>query len=69
MEMHEDANGVMVPDSTILYQAQGSFREELNEIISELFGETGPLDPDIGINMEPIDDDEIIDALLVTSNL
>ncbi len=66
--MVENANGVMVPELTILSTAYRKFHFGRCETVTEQFGEVGPLDPDETTG-EPIDGDEIIDALLVACNL
>jgi len=66
-QMYEDANSVMVPDSTALREVYHVFHYGVPQTVSELFGEVGPLDPNL--SLEVIDDDPAINALLAAENL
>jgi hypothetical protein len=65
--MHEDANGIMIPDSTALQEVHHMFYYHVAETVSELFGDVGPLN--IATCLEPIDDDPTINTLLTAANL
>lgn len=66
--MYEDTNDVMHPDSTVLREVHHTYHYGANETVTEKYGEVGPLDLD-SHNMEPIDNDKTIDALLAAHNL
>lgn len=71
-QMLEDANGVMVPDSTMLREVHHVFHYGAADTVSELFGDewdgvTGPINE--APCLEPIDNDPIINALLTAANL
>lgn len=63
----EDANGVMVPESTALREIYHAFHYGVPETVSDLFGDIGPLNP--APCLEAIDDDPTINALLAAQNL
>ncbi len=65
--MYEDINGVPVPDSTVLRDLHSAFGANTGETVTDLFGDTGPLNE--APCLEPIDDDPTINALLAARNL
>jgi hypothetical protein len=70
--MYEDANDVMVPDSVVLREVYHTFHFGVAETVAELFsdewdGVTGPINA--ALDLEPIDNDPTINALLATENL
>lgn len=71
-EMFENANGVMVPDSTMLREVSRAFHYGGADKVSDLFdddwdGVTGPINE--APCLEPIDNDPAINALLTAANL
>lgn len=66
-EMYEDTNGVMVPDSTVLRDVYHAFHYGVAETVTELFGDTGPLNE--ASCLEAIDDDPTIETLLAAYGL
>lgn len=71
-QMYEDANGVMVPDGTLLREAHHVFHYGVADTVSALFGEewdgvTGPINE--APCLEAIDNDPTINALLAAANL
>jgi hypothetical protein len=71
-QMYEDANGVMVPDSTMLREIHHVFHYGVAETVTELFpdewdGVTGPINE--APCLEPIDNDPTINALLAAEDL
>ncbi len=67
-QMYEDANGVMVPDSTVLREIHHTFHYGVAETVIEKFADIGSL-RDAAPCLEPIDDDPTINALLAAENL
>ncbi len=70
--MYEDANGVMVPASTVLREVHYAFHYGVADTVGELFGEdwdgvTGPINE--APCLEAIDNDPTINALLTAANL
>ena len=65
--MYENANGIMVPDNTVLRELYHAFHYGEPVSASKLFDDSDPLDP--APYLEPIDDDPIINALLAAENL
>ena len=71
-QMFEDANGVMVPGSTVLRDVHHAFHFGMGETVSDLFGDdwdgvTGPINE--APCLDPIDNDPTINALLDAANL
>lgn len=70
--MYEDANGVMVPASTLWREVHHAFHYGVTDTVGELFGEdwdgvTGPINE--APCLEAIDNDPTINALLTAANL
>lgn len=70
--MYENANGVMVPDSTVLREVYHTLHYGVADTVSDLFGDdwdgvTGPLNE--APCLDPIDNDPAINALLDAENL
>lgn len=71
-QMFEDANGIMVPDSTVLRDVHHTFHYAVSDTVSDLFedgwdGVTGPINE--ALCLEPIDNDQTINDLLDAANL
>lgn len=71
-QMVEDANGIMVPDSTMLREVSYAFHYGGADTVSAMFDEnwdgvTGPINE--APCLEPIDNDPAINALLAAANL
>ena len=72
MNMYENAEGIMVPNSTALRDVYHTFHYAVSETVHELFGDewdgvTGPINE--APCLEPIDNDPTINALLTACNL
>ena len=64
----EDANGIMVPGSTMLREIYHVFHYGVIETVIEGFADIGSL-RDAAPCLEPIDNDQTINALLAAENL